>query len=196
MAVYPDMISSVPASDPFSEELEFKTLISRFDDLGEEKRKRKWIYPKRPLTLMYKNITKAQGKTLWEFYKARKGAYEAFNFFYPFSAIYTDEYVGSGDGATLIFNCPSKEATSSKLYVDGVEQAAGGVDYTFVSEGGTDGADKVTFVAAPSVGERITWDFTGYLKVRARFMEDRLSWETFYNRLVTLGVKLKGLLNE
>ena len=196
MAAYPDIVSSVPAHDPLKQSLVFKTMISNFDDLGEETRKRKWLYPKRNLELTYQNITKAQGQTLWLFYKARSGAYEAFNFFYAFSASYTDEYVGTGNGSTLIFNLPSKGASSYTLKVDGATQTAGGVDYTFASEGGTDGADKATFVVAPATGKRITWDFTGYLKVRARFAEDNLDWDTFYDRLVTSGLELKGLLNE
>lgn len=194
MAAFPNL-TNAPAEEPLIEEMEWKTLVSRFDDLGAEQRKRKWLYPRRNLTLAFNRITKAQGQTLWEFYLARQGAYEAFTFFYYFSATYDGEYVGTGDGSTLIFNLPSKQASDYTLYVDGAEKDAGGVDYTFGSEGGTDGADKATFVAAPASGARITWDFTGYLKVRARFAEDRMSWETFMNKAVTTGLKLKGLLN-
>lgn len=195
MAAFPSL-SSAPAANPFHEEMEFKTLISQFDDLGEEKRKKKWLYPKRNITFQYNYITKAQGKTLWQFYLARGGSYEAFNVFYEFSDSYVDEYVGTGDGATTVFNLPAKTSSSYTLKVDGVDKEAGGVDYTFGSAGGTDGADKVTFESAPASGTRITWSFTGYLKVRARFTEDKYTWETFYDRLVVAGLPLKGLLNE
>jgi len=39
-------------------------------------------------------------------------------------------------------------------------------------------------------------DFTGVLKVRARFDEDVLSFEDFLNQIITTGVKIVGLLNE
>jgi len=194
MALYP-AVTSVPYVEPFSESILFKTLISQFDDLGEEKRKQKWLYPKRMLTLHYKNLSKSEALTLWQFYLARKGPHEAFSFFYPLSNTYTGEYVGTGDGSTTAFNLPCKTASSYTLYVDGVSQTGGGVDYTFDALGGADGADKVTFTAAPADGTRITWDFTGYLKVRARFFEDNMDFETFYDRLINSELKLQGLLN-
>jgi len=195
MAAFP-ALASVPYEQGIQEEIQFKTLFSNFDNIGEEQRKQKWLYPKRDFTLKHVGITEAQLKTMYDFYLARGGAYEAFNFFHHKSRIYTAEYVGTGDGSTVIFNLPSKQASSYTLYVDGVTQTGGGVDYTFSSEGGTDGADKVTFTAAPADGARITFTFTGYMKVHCRFLEDKLSFESFFERIAHLGLKLKGLLNE
>lgn len=195
MAKFPEN-SDILMEHPQAEKLEWKTLISQFDDLGEEKRKSKRLYPRRNLNVKYANITKTEARTLWNFFNARKGRYEAFNFFLPHSNTYTGEYVGTGDGSTVIFNLPSKQASGYTLYVNGVAKTGGGVDYTFSSQGGADGADKVTFTTAPADGERITFDFTGYLKVRCRFAEDKLDFETFYDRLVNMGIKLKGLLNQ
>lgn len=195
MAVFPTF-SSVPMGEPYAEELIFKTLISEFDDLGAELRKQKWLYPKRNIILKYDKITKAQGRTLWTFYIARSGAYEAFNFFTQLTDTYVSEYVGTGDGTTTDFNLPSKQASSYTVYLNGSAQTGGGVDYTFSSEGGTDGADQIAFTSAPADGSRITVSFTGYLKVRCRFAEDKLAFETFYNRLFTSGLSLKGLLNQ
>ena len=193
MAAFPD-ISSVPAINPLATGIQYKTLISRFDDLGTEQRKQKWLYPRRVVTLKYKALSKSEARTLWQFYLERKGSYEAFNWFHPFSDTYEGEYVGTGDGSTTVFNLPSKQASSYTLYVDGVAQTED-TNYTFTSQGGADGADKIEFTAAPSSGQRITWDFTGYLKVRCRFAEDFFSFETFYDTLVNTGVKLQGLLN-
>jgi hypothetical protein len=145
--------------------------------------------------LTYYKVTKAQASVLYNFYLARKGAYEAFNYFYPLSGAYEGEYVGTGDGSTTIFNLPCTGAFGYTVYLDGIEQTEG-VDYTFTAEGGADGADKTEFNVAPAAGEYITIDFTGYLKVHARFAEDGLSFETFWDRLVDSGVELKGLLNE
>jgi len=180
---------------PFDETILFKTLTSEFDDLGEEKRKQKWLYPKRNIALKYKAITKTKALILWQFYLARKGAYTAFSFFFPWTNTFEGEYVNTGDGSTVVFNLPSKQASAYILYVDGLAQEAGGADYTFGPLGGTDGADKVTFGSAPTDGARITWDFTGYLKVRSRFEEDKMNFVTFYDRLVNSKLKLKGLLN-
>lgn len=195
MAQFPTN-TSIGMAEPLDESIAFKTIMTRFDDLGKEQRKQKWLYPRRVLTLKYNHITKANAKTIWDFYMARKGSYEDFRFFYPSSNTYTTEYVGTGDGSTLIFNLPSYQAASYTLYVNGVAQTAGGTDYTFTSEGGTDGCDKATFVSAPASGARITWTFTGYLVVVCRFAEDNLSFQTLYDRLVSIGLKLQGLLND
>ena len=195
MAVFPDIKDTIPVLEPLSQAGAFKTLVSTYDDAGEEKRRRKWLYVKRSFTLKYKGISKANGRTLYEFFCARYGRYEAFSFFYPFSETYTGEYVGTGDASTVVWNLPSKTASSYTLYKNGAALTAGGVDWTFASGGGADGADKATLATAPASGERLTFDFTGYLKVRARFAEDMMSFDTFYNLIATTGIQIQGLLN-
>ena len=195
MAAFPETSSIAPV-EPEQMRLRWKTLISSFDDLGYETRKQKWLYPRRTVTLQYKGESKADGRTLWQFYLERKGAYEAFNYFCGFSDIYESEYVGIGDGSTVIFNLPAKNSSAYSVYKNGVEQSGGGVDYTFAAGGGTDRADKITFTAAPDAGDRITYDFTGNLKIRCRFAEDYLDFETFWDRAVMMGIVLTGLLNE
>jgi len=195
MAKFPE-VSSIAPDEPEKLQLQWKTLISQFDDLGEEKRKQKWLYPRRNITLQYTGHSKADGRTLWQFYLDRKGSHEAFNWFSGISNTYAGEYVGSGDGATVIFNLPAKNSSAYTVYKNGVEQSGGGVDYTFAAGAGADGADKITFAAAPDAGDRITYDFTGNLKVYCRFAEDYLDFETFWDRAVNIGLVLHGLLNE
>jgi hypothetical protein len=199
MAKYPEF-DSVGMINPVTVEIEHKTLLSRFEGLGKEKRRKKWLYPRRNLTFRYRLLQKADGETLWEFYIARGGTYEAFSCFVPEPKqtyrTYTGEYVGTGDGSTTIFNLPAKTSSSYTVYVDGNSQTGGGVDYTFSAGGGPDGEDKITFTAAPNDGVRITYDFTGVLKVRSRFAEDMQGFDFFFDRLVTTGIKLKGLLND
>ena len=192
MAVFPD-IGSVPYTNPLEETIQYKTLVTRLNDLGDEQRRAKWLYPRRAFSLRYQAISVSQARTLWEFYMQRRGRYEAFNFFYPMTGTYTGEYVGTGDGSTTNFNAPCKSATGVTVYVDGVTVSAS--DYTYTINGGEDGADLITFDTAPDDGARITMDFTGYLKVRCRFAEDMLDFQTFYARLVSAGIKLQGLLN-
>jgi hypothetical protein len=190
MAVYPDY-STVPQHEPYEEEIQFRTLISNFDDLGEEQRKQKWLYPKRVINVKHMYVTKAQGRTIWEFYKARGGAYEAFNYFVPEATAYTNEYVGTGDGVTTAFNLPCKDISSRTVYINGSSVGA-----TIATAAGSDGADLLRFGTPPTNAERITISFTGRLKVHCRFAEDNLSFEALYNRMISAGVKLQGLLNE
>lgn len=196
MAAYPE-ISSVPWINPLKQSIKFKTLFSNFDELGEEQRKQKKLFPTRDLALKYRLLTRTKARILWQFYIDRGGAFQAFNFFMQEADAdtYVKEYVGTGDGSTVDFNLPSKLAASYTLYVDNVAKTPGGVDYTFSAEGGTDGADKATFTAAPSAGLYITWSFTGRLKIGSRFKEDNLDFETFYTRLITMGLETIGLLN-
>jgi len=193
MAVF-TAYSEVKYGTTVIEEMQFKTLFSNYNDLGVERRKRKWLYPKRLITLQYSNITKGEGRTLFDFYIARSGAYDAFTFYKYELETYVGEYVGTGDGSTLIFNLPCKTSSARTVYLDGAEQTVT-THYTYSALGGTDGCDEITFVAAPAAGERVTLDFTGYLKIKCRFKEDNMSFETFFNTYRTVGVQLQGLLN-
>lgn len=194
MAIYPDL-DTIKNIAPVGKQLEFRTLKSEFDDNAPQ-RKQKRLYVRRNLNIKYKWMTKTDGRTLWQFYLDRAGSFDSFSFFYPEddTDVYTKEYVGTGDGSTTIWNLPSKNAASYNLYLDDVLQIPT-TDYTFSASGGADGADKVTFVAAPSSGERITWSFTGRLKIRSIFANDYLDFETFFRLLTHYGIDLQGLLN-
>ena len=198
MTAFPD-ITSVPFGNPVSEEIEFKTLTSNFADLGEEQRKQKWLYPKRLITLKYPWISKGEAQEMFQFFIDRAGSYSTFKFFYPdvkgtpFS--YTYEYVGTGDGAATVFNLPAKSAGNYILYLDGSGQSDPS-DYSFSAGGGPDGEDKITFVAAPNAGQRITFSFTGRLKIVGRFKSDKMRFDLFFDRLVNSGIQIQGLLND
>jgi len=202
MAAFPQY-NEIPMDPTIEITHEFKTLVSKFDDEGEENRKQKWLYPKRRIRVRYNFISKAHAETLWEFYLARKGRYGAFNFFVPEPQLtypsYTGEYVGTGDGSTEVFNLPCKSAVSYTVYIDNSEQTEG-INYNFTSGGGTDGADKIAFddsnMVSPSDGAIITCDFTGALKVRCRFAEDFASFSMFRDRRGSVSFELQGLLNE
>jgi len=199
MAIYPDY-SSIPWSTPVGMDIQFKTLIGTFDESGEENRKQKWLYPKRKITLTYKNISRANMQTLWQFYVARAGSFEAFNFFLPDpnygTESYVKEYVGTGDGSTVTFNLPSKNAIAGRIiYVDNTAMGEGAF-YTFTDSGGADGADKAVFTTAPDIGSRVSFSFTGRLKVHCRFAEDYFSMSRMHSSIISTGITLKGLLNE
>lgn len=290
MAKYPDN-SEIPRKNPETVTIQQKTLVSQFDGMGKEKRKRKWAYPKRDVQVQHDAITKTHIATLYAFYMARAGSYEAFSLFLTLSNTYAGEYVATGDGTTTAFDLPSRDASDYTLYIGAVEQdedqgiiltdvvtqanttltmadgsaaadfsdagvfatgnyvvvtdaegreargwfgvltgtemavmsARGGAaqnwesidvafndddeggytvevynfrDYALESGAGADGADRVTFSIAPNDGARITYDFTGLLKIRGRFAEDSMTYETFYDRLVFTGLQIRGLLND
>ena len=206
MASYPSS-TSVPYTDPVNIGMRWKTLISNFDNLGEEKRKQKWAYPKREVTLKYEAISKSEAETLWKFYQARGGMYNAFVWFESTGVgtsnynSYVGEYVGTGDSTTLVWNLPAIDSSGTHaLYLAGI--AVSTSDYTLAAASGSNSEDKITFVSSsdggspvPTSTERITYDFTGRLKIRCRFAEDIHSFDNFYDRLANTGVKLSGLLN-
>lgn len=196
MATYP---STIKYTDPVRTTLRWQTLVTEFDN-GEENRKQKNTYPRRDITLKYTALAKSEMETLWEFYNARKGSYEAFAFFESTGAgssgyhSYSSEYVGTGDSTTTTFNLPAINSSANHtVYVDGSSSTA----YTFTAGGGANGEDQIDFNAGdePGSSEQVTYSFTGRLKVRCRFAEDSLDYETMYDRLVNHGITLKGLLN-
>lgn len=161
---------------------------------GVTRVKNKWAYPLRDATLNFTQPTKAEAALLWQFYCDRLGGFEAFNYFLHYENTYSGEYVGTGDGTTTAFNLPSKSATSTAVYIDSAIKEET-TDYTLDLGAGADDADRLTFAVAPVAGQRITYDFTGRLKIRGRFADDEMTYDTFWDRLVTTGLKISGELN-
>ena len=192
MSAFPTM-SSVPYIAPVSKAIRTKSIVKNFDDQTETVRQ-KWIYPKRNINLTYEKLSTSEMRTLWQFYISHAGQADPFSFFDTVSDTYTTEYVGVGDNSTVLFSLPSLSATSRTLYVDGSSQTEG-VDWTFGAASGADGEDTCTFDTAPGSGAIITFTFTGYLKIRCRFNDDNLDYNTFYSLINDVGLKLRGILN-
>jgi len=189
MATFPENILPVY---PVVIEPVWDTLVSTFDSGGEQRRQ-KSLYPRFNVQLKYRALSAADAQTMWDFYMARKGAFESFYFFDPapdigITTTYKGLYVGTGDGTTDIFDLPGKSTSSQTVYVDGVAGS-----YSILTGGGDGGADRVDFVAAPATGESISCDFTGKLRINCRFAQDRLSKELFMTVLYNFGIELKGL---
>lgn len=194
MALYPAN-STIKYSESSITEVT-KTLSSTFDDVAEEQRKCKQLYPKRRITLGYEFLTKAEARTIWAFYRARKGAFGAFTWIDYKADTYVDEYIGIGTGSQSTWNLPGKSIQSYTVYLDDVEQTE--TTHYSISEGtGADGEDEITMVSTPAAGEVLTIDFTGYLKVRCTFEEDNLKRDLFpKDELVkSININLKGVLN-
>ena len=193
MALYPSY-SSIPYNSmsitPFS-----KTLITPFEDEGSRKAKRKWLFPKRKIRLGYKLLSKANARTLKLFFRDRDGQYESFNWFHHQTNTYELEFIGTGDGTTTNFNLPGKTISAYTVYADGVEQTEV-TNYSITAGAGTDGADKISFVAAPEAGAYLSLDFTGYLKVHCRFGSDDMQVTLRHREFEDLNVELVGERNE
>ena len=189
MATFPEI-----ATQSLTVEPEFNTLISGFDGGGEQRRS-KQLYPKYNVTLAYEKREVADVRTLWEFYMARNGAQEAF-YIYDFTLFleqtfnHVGAYCGTADGTDTIFDIPGRTTTSHTIYSDAVDVTA---DTTILVGGGSSDSDRVEYDTAPSEGAIITADFTGYLRIRARFAEDKLPRETFIEQIYSYGISLKGL---
>ena len=77
MAKYPT--TPIPSYEHVTQ-ARYKTVISIFDD-GNEQRRQKWTAPQYDITLQYNAIRATAMSTIWNFFEARKGAYEAFHYY-------------------------------------------------------------------------------------------------------------------
>ena len=189
MAEYP----STPGPQlPYELTINWKTITSAFDS-GVEQRRQKQTYAKFDASLTYNALTEANFKTLWNFYIARAGSFEAFYFYTIETTDWDGLFVGTGDGSSTIFDLPGKTTSSETIYNDGSAVLA--ADYTILVGGGTEDADRVQFDTAPAANDIITCDFTGYMRIRCRFEDDKMSKQAFAGAIYRTGLKLKGLTN-
>ncbi len=107
--------------------------------------------------LSYSYITKEDERTLIEFLIARQGSYDSFVFYDFELRDYTDEYVGTGDNSTTIFNLPARDVENLTVYLDGSSTSA----YTLTARAGGNGRDKIEFSTAPGADVVITADYLG-----------------------------------
>lgn len=192
MATWPE--SDPTPRYPFTITTRFNTLISTFDS-GTEQRRQKLLYPQYDVVIKYGAITKTEAQTLYNFYIARQGSFESF-FIYdlslllPHSFAQTNQYMGTGDGSTTTFDIPGRSTSSQTIYLDNADETASG---SILTGGGTSNSDRFQFTTAPGAGMIVTCDFTGYLRMRVRFQEDKLSRENFVRELYNINIKLKGV---
>lgn len=187
MAQFP--VSPAPQY-PYDLSIVWKTIISSFDSAVEQRRQ-KQTYAKYDVSLIYNVLTESEFQTLWNFYVARKGAYEAFYFYTPETSDWQGLYCRTGDGATVTFDIPGKSTSAHTIYNNGIVVSPTG--YTITYGGGTEGSDRVTFNVAPAQNAIITCNFTGFMRIRCRFEEDKMTKTGFIVALYKTGLKLKGL---
>ncbi|HKJ41389.1 MAG TPA: DUF2460 domain-containing protein, partial [Sunxiuqinia sp.] len=140
MATFPD---DPVTNYPLVVEPQWRTQITEVDSGGEQ-RKQKSLFPRYNVRVNFKLMTNAQIQAIWEFYQARKGAYESFYIYDLISLTHDAQYVGTADGATLILDLPGKSTSSQTIYSNGIELTEG-YDYDILTGGGDSDADRVDF---------------------------------------------------
>ena len=176
--------------EPYKLTLVWKTIISAFDSAVEQRRQ-KQTYAKYNVSVIYNALSGANFQTLWNFYVARKGAYEAFYFYTLETADWKGLYCRTGDGTTVTFDIPGKSTSAHTIYNNGIVVPP--ANYTILEGGGTEGSDRVTFNTAPVQNALITCDFTGFMRIRCRFEEDEMTKDGFKSAIYRTGLKMKGL---
>ncbi len=177
---------------------QFRTLVSEFES-GKENRRSMWRFPKRTFSLIYRvaRMTDAERNVLYEFYETRKGSYEAFWFFDFIRRKWIDQYVGYGNGSAAVFDLPSMTTTQfPRVFVAGVERTRVS-HWNFLAGGGQGGADRIQFTAGniPGAGQLITTNLEGFLRIKGRFKDDKMTEELFTVDLTNISInifELKG----
>jgi hypothetical protein len=94
-----------------------------------------------------------------------------------------------GNGALVnskIYDLHGVGVDDETIYIDETAKTGGGVDYTLVLGGGAAGVDRILFGAYPAVGALITSDFTGQLRIKARFDSDSLGQTVEAGKLIDI----------
>lgn len=147
---------------------QFRTLISEMES-GKEQRRSMWSAGLAQFLVRKRFVSTANIQTLRSFFKARKGAYDLFWFDNPDDNQVADEAVGTGNGATAVFDLakyPAQTGASFTFKVDGAPVSAA------LSNDNVNFKGKVTFAVPPANGAVITGTYKFYYAVR--FLEDIL----------------------
>jgi len=177
-------VFTYPVTLSYTESINWKTLITAFED-GKEQRRKKWSNPRRVFTLQYRGSTKTDINGMWDFYNDRYGAYDTFYWENTNeSPLETAEAIMTGDGLTKNFQLDNYPVISGEcvLTVEGVAQTEV-TDYTIDYASGSG-----DFVSAPGDGEVVAGTYSFYRIVR--FFDDRMSKEEFAYRVYNAQLRL------
>lgn len=194
MAEYP--ATPKPAPDGLSITPIWKTVTTESDAMTEQ-RKQKALYARYDVSIRYpQTMTAADIQTIWNFYMARKGAYGSFYIYDLVTFTHAGLFVGWGTGAAVTFDLPGKSTSAQTIYLDGVLRTLT-THYSILTGGGAESSDRVLFVTAPASGVLITCGLTGYLRMRVRFKDDKLSRDSLTHLIYRGGsIELTGISPE
>lgn len=194
--VYPDVITGIPAVLPLRYSTNRAVLKTEFET-GLEQTRLLWPAPRRDVRISYSVTTFARAHELRRFYEARGGSYERFSFFFPQTETYVSELVGVCHFTVIAgFELPSLGATSFTLYKNDVALVEG-VDWNFIAGTPPDVADFADL--SPNtigIGDVIKFDFTGRLRIIARFASNPFDITEIKDYLGSVTVSLSGLEHE
>ncbi len=168
------------------DEQEFRTNITNFKS-GKENRASLDRFPRRTAKTLYDNLTVSEINTLWNFFRARRGQWQAFLWFHYIQYTWIDEFIAQADGILSTFDLPAKNTDQGALivYVNSTPTAV-----TLLTGGGDGGADRIHFAVLPAAGSLITGDIKGQLRMRMRFVNGKMSRERFEVSLHKTGLDL------
>lgn len=170
---------------------EYKTVISDFDQ-GLEERSQRWTFPKRTFFLIYKlqEFSTTARDSIYEFYQNRLGAYEPFWYFDLQPRKWVDQYVDMGNATETTFDLPGNSSAAT-VYINATVTTA----FSLSATSGEGGADQIIFDSPPASSAVITSDFTGYLRIKGRFKDDKLTEEITTKHLVNFSVSILEVKN-
>lgn len=189
---YPDVIEDIRATLPIEISSSRAILSTEFEN-GTESRRLLWNSVRRNIKINYSILEFAYANELRRFYERMNGSFHRFSFYLPQIEVYVDEFVGVLSSVTTVLNLPSKKAQGAPyvLYRDGAALTPG--EWTFSAETGPDGEDQATLLYTPSIGESYHFDFTGRLRINARFSEQPLTFRDIKKYWSSTTVNLIGL---
>ncbi|MCK5018370.1 MAG: hypothetical protein KAS32_15030 [Candidatus Peribacteraceae bacterium] len=195
MSAYPDIITSgITATLPLQHATAQAILKTEFEN-GKESRRLIWDSVRRSVKINYSTMYFEYANELRRFYENMRGPYHSFTFFFPQIEQYVNELVGTLTSSATTINLPSKNAQSYELRVNGSPLVEGiGEDWIFTAEGGPDGEDLATFDELLTFsGDVFFFDFTGQLKIKARFSEKPIVFSDVKKYWSSTTVELIGL---
>lgn len=195
--VYPDIVSEIPGTIPFTYEANQLMLSTQFAS-GKESRRLLWQGPRRNVSITYNGMTLTQAQWFWEFYRSMDGPFKSFVFYFPRMRTYYDEVFGSSDGTEGLINLPCKNLQLGSAFElrRGNVVLVYGSDYIISLGTGAQGCDQASLDVPGEVGQNYFFSFTGTLKIKTRFNEKEQGFSEIKDLLSQVTVKLIGLQGE
>lgn len=163
MAIFPDSTTIKPLLDYDATPIE--NVRRTPSESGLQRIRDVWGREKFQATMEF-DLSPTDAATMIAFRSANRAATFTFYDFDP-SRPFSNETIGTGDGATLTFTIPAKETTSQIVQVaDGLggwTTKTAGVHYNITAGSGALGEDRVVFTGgnAPANGRDVRISYTG-----------------------------------
>lgn len=166
------------------EAIEFRTLITEMES-GKERTRAKWPYGLRSYRLKIFAYTRTAMNTIWDFFIARKGAYDPFLVKLPPEYQIVDEAIGTGDGVKVDFVLDEFPVDTSANF----EISVNGSPVSATLHNNFTGEFSYATIVAPTCGQTVTGSYEFYFYMR--FMEDKFSRTLIAYRLLEAGLELR-----